>query len=309
MADFDLKNFSFSIDGSPFGEQDGNEPTSMDEVGTDPGIFLPNKEGRTEFLPPDAERVPKIPGVVDQNSEDYAARPAKERITELFNNMNPHRRVLYGVLREMKQPISNARAKDVIENIRAHKFSVYSPTNICTMLEVAGAVERVLEDGKPYSEYQPEPEIIVEDGVEYYKPTEAPAPFWCITEAGEAQLETYDPKQKLEEQLEREKEYKVLYKRVLVLGSREEGATMKQFSAAVDSDPLVATEPRDFFVQHFVEALERCEAVAWDGSVWRTTKLGTQALEDANMLAGVEDTWKPTGEEKAAETETQGVNW
>ncbi len=309
MADFDLKNFSFSIDGSPFGEQDGNEPTSMDEVGVDPGIFLPNKEGRTEFLPPDAERVPKIPGVVDQNSEDYAARPAKERITELFNNMNPHRRVLYGVLREMKQPISNARAKDVIENIRAHKFSVYSPTNICTMLEVAGAVERVLEDGKPYSEYEPEPEIIVEDGVEYYKPTKAPAPFWCITEAGEAQLETYDPKQKLEEQLEREKEYKVLYKRVLVLGSREEGATMKQFSAAVDSDPLVATEPRDFFVQHFVEALERCEAVAWDGSVWRTTKLGTQALEDADMLADVEDTWKPTGEEKAAETETQGVNW
>lgn len=304
MADFDLKNFSFNVDEGAF---NFGGPESMDEGDADPGIFLPNTEGRTEFLPPDAERVPKIPGVVDNESADYAERPAAERTAELFNNMNPHRRVLYGVLRAMNEPLSDAQADEAIEALRAHKFSVYSPADICTMLATAGAVTRVLADGTPYEEFEPEPKIVVIDGVEYWEAQPAPEHFWLISDAGRAQLASYDPAEKLTEQLAREPEYAKLYKRILVLGSEEGGKTMKQFSAAVDNDPLVATEPRSFFVQHFVEALERCEAVAWFGSTWKTTDVGRAAL--AGELSDVVDDYVPDESAQPAETETDGVNW
>ncbi|WP_303251908.1 hypothetical protein [uncultured Senegalimassilia sp.] len=304
MADFDLKNFSFSLEDGTFNF--GEEPTTMDEVGNDPGIFLPNTEGRTEFLPPDPDRVPQMPAV-DQATPEYAARPAEERIRELFNNMNPHRRVLYGALRELREPVGNDQVGSVIDALRAHKFSVYSTSNICTMLETAGAVRRVLEDGTPYEDFKPEPKIVVEDGVEYWQAVPAPMPYWQITEAGQAQLDSYHPIEKLEATFAEEAEYLTLYKRVLTLCTADEGVSMKQMSAAVDSDPLVATEPRNYFVQHFVEALERGEAVAWNGKAWKITEVGRQAL--AENLADVLDSYVvPTGAQPA-QTESDGVNW
>lgn len=304
MADFDLKNFSFSLEDGTFNF--GEEPTTMDEVGNDPGIFLPNTEGRTEFLPPDPDRVPQMPAV-DQATPEYAARPAEERIRELFNNMNPHRRVLYGVLRALREPVGNDQVGSVIDALRAHKFSVYSTSNICTMLETAGAVRRVLEDGTPYEDFKPEPKIVVEDGVEYWQAVPAPMPYWQITEAGQAQLDSYHPIEKLEATFAEESEYLTLYKRVLTLCTADEGVSMKQMSAAVDSDPLVATEPRNYFVQHFVEALERGEAVAWNGKAWKITEVGRQAL--AENLADVLDSYVvPTGAQPA-QTESDGVNW
>lgn len=304
MADFDLKNFSFSLEDGTFNF--GEEPTTMDEVGNDPGIFLPNTEGRTEFLPPDPDRVPQMPAV-DQATPEYAARPAEERIRELFNNMNPHRRVLYGVLRALREPVGNNQVGSVIDALRAHKFSVYSTSNICTMLETAGAVRRVLEDGTPYEDFKPEPKIVVEDGVEYWQAVLAPMPYWQITEAGQAQLDSYHPIEKLEATFAEEAEYLTLYKRVLTLCTADEGVSMKQMSAAVDSDPLVATEPRNYFVQHFVEALERGEAVAWNGKAWKITEVGRQAL--AENLADVVDSYVvPTGAQPA-QTESDGVNW
>lgn len=304
MADFDLKNFSFSLEDGTFNF--GEEPTTMDEVGNDPGIFLPNKEGRTEFLPPDPDRVPKMPAV-DQATPEYAARPAEERIRELFNNMNPHRRVLYGVLRALCDPISNDEVGGVVDALRAHKFSVYSTSNICTMLETAGAVQRVLEDGTPYADFKPEPKIVVEDGVEYWQAVPAPTPFWQITEAGQAQLDSYHPIEKIEATFADEAEYLTLYKRVLTMCASDEGVTMKQMSAAVDSDPLVATEPRNYFVQHFVEALERGEAVAWNGKAWKITEVGRQALSE--NLADVVDDYVMPADAQPAQTESDGVNW
>lgn len=304
MADFDLKNFSFSLEDGTFNF--GEEPTTMDEVGNDPGIFLPNTEGRTEFLPPDPDRVPQMPAV-DQATPEYAARPAEERIRELFNNMNPHRRVLYGALRALREPVGNDQVGSVIDALRAHKFSVYSTSNICTMLETAGAVRRVLEDGTPYEDFKPEPKIVVEDGVEYWQAVPAPMPYWQITEAGQAQLDSYHPIEKLEATFAEEAEYLTLYKRVLTLCTADEGVSMKQMSAAVDSDPLVATEPRNYFVQHFVEALERGEAVAWNGKAWKITEVGRQALVE--NLADVVDSYVvPTGAQPA-QTESDGVNW
>lgn len=306
MADFDLKNFTFSLEDGAFDFGGGEGPTTMDDAPGDPGIFLPNTEGRSEFLPPDPDRVPQMPAT-DQAAPEYAARPAADRIDELFNNMNPHRRVLYAVLRSLPEPVGNDEMAAVVDAARAHKFSVYSTSNICTMLETAGAIARVLEDGTPYSRFTPEPKIVVEDGVEYWQAQPAPMPYWQITEEGQAKLDAYHPIEKLERTFAGEQEYLVLYKRILVMCSQADGVSMKQMSAAVDNDPLVATEPRNYFVQHFVEELECAEAVAWDGSAWKITEVGAQAL--AENLSDVVDAYTVEEGASPAQTESDGVNW
>ena len=313
MSEFDdLDNFDFAFDSSLsnimgdniFGE--GTEPTSMDEVGVDPGLFLPNTEGRSEFLPPDPDRVPQIPDVIDREAPGYAERPAEERTRELFSYMHPHRQVLLGVLRAAQSPISNADIADVITELRAHKFSVYSPANICTMLETAGALDRVVADGTPYEEFEPQPNIVVIDGEEYWEPVEAPEPYWTITDAGTAQLESNDPMDRLDRTFQREGKYLRIWKKVLEMGTAENAPSMSDFSAAIDSDPLIA-EPRVFFVQHFVEQMERCEAISWQGDGWHTTEFGQRAL--AELLADVNDEFTPADDAQPAELESQGVNW
>lgn len=303
----DLNQFTFSFDPA-LDDFDFSEPTSMDEVyGADPGVFLPNVEGRSEFLPPDPDRVPVIPNAVDQSAPEYAARPAQERTRELLAHMSPHRQVLLGVLRAAKEPRSNEQITQAVDDLRTHKFSVYSPSNICTMLEQAGALVRVTAEGAPYADYVPTPLIVEEDGVEFYQPTTPPTVYWRTSEAGLEALVANDPEKRAIHQLEREANLQPLYKRVLTLCARTQGATMSQLSGAVDSDPLIAN-PREFFVQHFVEALERCECIYWQGDAWHASELGASLL--ATHLADVRDDAPETfAVPDTLPAETQGVNW
>ena len=225
--------------------------------------------------------------------------------------MRPHRLALMKMLAAAQNPVSNEVMDDVAEAHRKMKFNVYSASNLCTMLEVAGALERVVEDGTPYENYQPVPDIVVIEGEEYYKPVEAPKVHWHITEAGQSILDENDPRGRLAELFERESDLLPIYKQVLLLAN--EGTSMSTFSEHVDSNPAIA-EPRRFFVQHFVESLERCEAIEWNGSQWVITDIGKQALEDT--LAAVEPAKKydQTGKAVMSDgatvpTETQGVNW
>ncbi len=296
------KQFDFPFD--PALEGFGGQFGSVDNMDYDydPGIFLPNVEGRTEFLPPDPERVPRIPNVVDRSAPEYAARPAEERIRELLAHMAPHRQVLLGVLREALNPCSNTHMEDVVDELRAHKFSVYSPSNICTMLESAGALERVTEDGVAYADYVPKPDIEVVDGEEYWVPTNPPEVCWQTTEPGRAALDKNDPEKRAIEQLEREAEFTHLYRQVLSAASKEEGVTMAQLSSLVDSDPSIA-KPRRFFVQHFVESLERDECIAWQGKTWKTTPLGNRILKE--RLGGIIDADSSMIEKNPAQTSTE----
>ncbi|MDO5042333.1 MAG: hypothetical protein Q4D92_02345 [Slackia sp.] len=307
MTDFNnMSQFDFSFD-SLSEEWDRYDGESMDDIGVDPGVFLPNIEGRTEFLAPDAERVPKIPNAIDRDAPAYAERPANERIRELLAHMAPHRRILLGVLSVAVDPCSDAVMAEKVEGLRSHKFSVYSPSNICMMLESAGALERVTESGLPYAQHKPVPRIVVWNGEEYYEPSDAPEVYWRTTEAGVQILAEDDPAGRMVRQLERESEFKSIYKRVLLMASEEGGATMAQLSAAVDGDPLVSN-PRRFFVQHFVEAVERCSCVAWQGDAWKTTELGSRILQE-NLCDVDGGMLEEMGASDRIPTETQGINW
>ena len=98
-----------------------------------------------------------------------------------------------------------------------------------------------------------------------------------------AAVEADRPLDRLNDLFAQDEQYLPIYKRVLTLCAAEGGTTIKALGDAVDSDPLVQ-KPR-LYVAHFVDKLEKCDAVEWVDS-WVTTEVGQTGLE---ILKDVED--------------------
>lgn len=305
MSTPDLSSFNFSFDPTLDTWAVQEQDTELDSS----EIFLPNVEGRTEFLPPDPDRVPIIEASVNRDDPAWAARPAAERTAELFGQMRPHRAILLGILEAASDaPLTTTEVAEACERISGRKFSVYSPSNFCTMLEEVGALDRVTAEGAPYGEARPEPARVQVDGVEYWEPTLPPVVHWKTTEVGAAQLADDDPDARIARLFAAEPEFLSVYKRVLTLGCAPEGSSMGLMSVAVDTDPAVA-QKRRFYVQHFVESLERAGGFVWRDGAWHTTAAGEAALTDA--LADVVDDYEIPAVEDVCEmpTTTDGVRW
>ena len=119
-----------------------------------------------------------------------------------------------------------------------------------------------------------------------------------------------DPAARIERLFAKEPEFLPVYKRILLMADTEEGTGMGLMSVAVDTDPAIA-ENRRFYVQHFVESLERAGAFVWADGAWHATDAGRAAL--AGALAKVVDDYEvPTVDDVTCAnvpTITDGVNW
>ena len=309
MKDTDiLSGFNFSFDsgldimGNVMG--DAEEPEEPDVSSP----FLPNTEGRSEFLPPDPERVPTVDAVIKNHSEEYALRPAEEKTHDLFTQMRPQRVTLHSIIRlATGTPRTTAELDDPANYQYQRKYSIYTTANFCTMLEAAGALKRVFADGSDYVQTEVEPDIEIIDGEEFYVPSMPPEIYWLATQAGIDEVAKDNPLERVEKILNRHEELKGIYKRVLNMAAAEDGVTIEVLSEKIDRNPIIA-EPRNYFVQYFVENLEATDSIVWSNNKWHITEVGKQALE---MLADVEeDTFEPD-ELNADElpTITNGVIW
>lgn len=302
MSTPDLSAFNFSFDPTLDTWAVSDKPAELDSS----EIFLPNVEGRTEFLPPDPDRVPVIENSVRTDDPTYAARPAEERTRELLSQMRPHRATLLGILAACETPMATSAMKEAVERISGRKFSVYTPSNFCTMLEVAGGLARVTDAGEPYTDEVRAPEMVEVDGRAFWRPTTPPPVYWQTTEAGATVLAEDDPAARIERLFAKEPEFLPVYKRILLMADTEEGTSMGLMSVAVDTDPAIA-ENRRFYVQHFVESLERAGAFVWADGAWRATDAGRAALAEV-----IDDYEVPAVDGVTCAnvpTLTDGVNW
>ena len=206
-----------------------------------------------------------------------------ERIDDLFKSMAPRRKVLLGILAFVEEPQTVTDVNAHVDKLQEDNFSVYTAANLCSLLERAGAIERVTVDGTPADEVETEPKTVVVDGVEYLEAAEPVEVFWRITEPGQAKLDSDKPTERLRALLEEDAAYAVIYKRILTLCAAENGAATPVINGKVDNDPLVQ-KPR-LYAPHFVDKLEQCDALEWR-KAWFTTETGKQGLE---MLADVVD--------------------
>jgi hypothetical protein len=202
-------------------------------------------------------------------------RPPEERIASLLDSMKGQRKIFLETLAFCDEPKTIDEVNGFIAKLQEASPSVYSPANLCSFLEQAGALRRQDAQGVPASELDASPDVVVEDGVEYLRPSSAPQTFWVRTDAGAAALADDDPAARLTALVADESTYLPIYTKILELCSAEGGASIAALGEAVDDDPLLQ-EPR-YYVQRFVNKLEECDAIAWQDA-WHTTETGAEFL-------------------------------
>ena len=204
-------------------------------------------------------------------------RPAPIRIAELFVHMQPHKRVLRGILEQcLSTPHSHDDVFAHIEELSAKHRSVYSPENFCDLLAKSGAFKKVTEEGEDYPEGDPEPRTVVIDGVEYLEPVELPELYYIATPDGANALKDNESTSPMEELFDKEFNYRPIYLKLLEMCAAEEGSTMPQLDAAIINDPLVQ-EPR-YYATRFISNLETVGAVSWEPG-WHITDIGLKGIE------------------------------
>lgn len=270
----DSTNFNLSLN-AELDEFDPLESDTDDETADDSSEFLAAANAAEKALEREAEG--------DSQHVIADERPAEERIADLLKAMAPRRKVLLSVLSYCEEPQPVARVNALVDELQEHNFSVYNAANLCTLLEKAGALARVTADGEPAEDIELEPQVVVVDGVEYLEASEPVEVCWVATDAGRGAVEADKPLERLCDLLEQDAVYRVIYKRILTLCAAEGGAKVPAINAAVDKDPLVQ-KPR-FYAPHFIDKLEKCDALTWKNA-WITTQVGHAGLE---MLADVHD--------------------
>ena len=215
---------------------------------------------------------------------EHDARPAAERIEELFDEMPNRRKTMLSILAHCEQARPVREVADFIMELKKTDKSVYGPNEFTSLLQRAGAIARIGEDGEPYVDVELEPKTVVVDGVEYLEPQTPPPALWVTTADGAAYLAADDPVGRLQKVFSEDGDYLAIYRRILTLCSSVGGADAKAIANAVDGDPLLEA-PR-YYSSRFVEKLKGDDALVWHDKAWHATDVGLAALD---QLAGVED--------------------
>ncbi|MCD8200294.1 MAG: hypothetical protein LUD25_05035 [Coriobacteriaceae bacterium] len=265
----DKAPFDFSLDTQ---NEDFDPLADSDQDETEEVQF--GEEPYTAPAPAETPASDQADEAVEPEPDD---RTPQERTRDLLESMAPRRKTLLGTLAFCEEPQLVEDVNDHIDELQKGNASVYTPVILCSMLEDAGALERVTADGNPIGEEEVEPKTVVVDGVEYLEANDPADVYWRTTEAGHEVLEEDRPLERMEALLEENAKYATIYERILDLCNTSGGATIKTIDDKVDHDPLVQN-PR-LFAPHFVDQLESCDALVWNEEAWCITDIGRSALD------------------------------
>lgn len=249
------------------------------------------------------EDAPVTPAVGEPASDGQPANDA-QRLAELFESMPTRRKVLLGVLDLCREPQPAEGLGERVDELQARNQSVFSGATLLTLLQQAGGLRRINEDGSSYEaagergeeegsccedvqdgeaavpacgeeQGQDGPAGSEEDEVQFLR-VETPAPtFWVTTEAGLAALQADDPRGRMARLFEEDAEFLPVY-RELLEALADGPMTKPQIDVIVKASPLCAGGRR--LGGYFVDRLEKADAIEWVGS-WNLTPLGREALE------------------------------
>jgi|GEM_PF-549686 len=293
--------------------------TIVDENGNDVELEL-----GPEGMPLEKDKF--VPNAPDQGL------PPRERIESLLKEMLPCRSTLLAILRACAEPVPASQVIELVNELQRHNRSVFGPEQLCALLRRAGGLELVTEQGEPYPEGEQEPKRVEADeralgtgtharadegelaeaqgepaeseAAEGDQPAEGeaieaaepPVAYWRSTPDGLEVAAADDPVARIHAVLEDEALYLPIFKCVLSLCAREQGAKTPALGAAVNGHPLVQ-KPR-LFVMHFIDRLEKAGGLEWVGT-WSTTEAGLEVLgslgdvEDIEVAANIDDARAP----------------
>ena len=199
-----------------------------------------------------------------------------ERIERLMSSVKSTSKVLVSTLELCRQMQPVAAVSAHIDALQTSNASVYSAETLCRLLEEAGALTRVFEDGTLACEQPSEPLVVEEDGETYLKVPESKPSFWLISADGAAFLDAYNPASQLQTLLAEQANYAAVFQLVLETCAVEGGATAQQLADLINKRDDVQSPRR--YSSYFVDQLQECLALEWAGKAWHTTNLGKSAL-------------------------------
>lgn len=208
---------------------------------------------------------------------------------KLLDAMKPQRQVILEVLKFCRESRAAAEVSIKINELQESRRSVYDASAITAMLVKAGALEKEGEEN--------EPERVEQDGVAYWKPVVGAPATLVSTPAALEVVMSDDPLGRAVEVLEHDAAYAAIYQRLLALCDVEGGASPSALNEAIDDDPLVQ-KPRRFAL-YFIDKMEQCACIVWDG-MWKTTEIGRKLAE---KLAESPEHAAESSEEPVAEPE------
>lgn len=205
---------------------------------------------------------------------------ARNAILELIDHNPARRPVLLGIIGFCGLEGKPASAvTEEVERLQKDNRSVYEPMTLCRMLERAGAMELEMPEVSEEKED-------VEAGVEYLEIKEQVDPVWHATEVGlEIRDELTQGAAFREVILDHDRKYLEVYRAVMEL--LVEGPRSKnEIEELVDTFEIVKNPRR--FGGHFIDMLERTDAIEWKDRSWQITDLGRTLLPQMGEQEGEE---------------------
>lgn len=183
---------------------------------------------------------------------------------------NPARRpVLLAIIDSCREGCASSGVSVQVERIQRNNRSVYAPMTLCRMLERAGALE--LEMPEVAEEHED-----VAEAVEYLEIKERVDPVWRATEAGLAVQNALSQGAAFRDiVLDRDRVYVEVYRAVMT-AARERPRSKMEIEDLVDTFDVVKSPRR--FGGHFIDMLERTDALTWKDHAWQLTELGQTML-------------------------------
>ena len=246
---------------------------------------------------------------------EEAPASAAERLAKLVDTMPGQTKMLTRILDFCRERRATQEVLDAVAAWQKLNFSVYEPAVLCGLLEKAGGLDHVNEDGTPY--VQPdegtassatledaqdatdekqadqaegvltqEPSLEGEAGTDEVSEEDfddscaEPEPqrpsFWVSTQAGLDLVAEHDPRAHVAQMLEDEACYMPVY-RELLEKLADGPMTKKEIDVIVRANP--ASESPRRLGGYFVDRLERIEAIEWTGA-WSITEIGHELLDN-----------------------------
>ena len=196
---------------------------------------------------------------------------AKTAILSLVEHNPARKKVLLAIIDTCRDGAPASVVEERVNAVQKDNESVYEPMTLCRILERAGGLTLEMPETSDTKEDQ-------EKNVEYLEIKEKVDPVWHATQGAlDAYDELTDGSEFRKIVLEHDVKYLDVYTAVMELASAEEGCSMKQINEKVDSFEIVR-EPRRFGT-HFIELLERTDAVEWKDRAWHITDFGRTMLQ------------------------------
>ena len=255
-------------------EEEEFDPLAVDDLDID-------QEDMDDDNPLDTVDYPTMRNMPEDMRREAVYSPerqggAVEAVLSLFDHNPARRPVLVSILGWCDGGCLNSELTEKVDALQADNRSVYGTTTLCRMLERAGALTLEMPEAA-------EPHEDMEEGVAFLEIKERVDPVWRTTEEGSALYERLTQGSAFRDVvLDRDSRYVEVY-RAVMCAVDERPCTKPEIEDLVDTFDEVKSPRR--FGGHFIDMLERTDALEWSEHAWRLTDLGRAMLPAVEAAA------------------------